>query len=245
MSETITGDISSRLPTENLSPELSGILPEFPNMLGTIKSLLFGGYNNLATMRFFFHSGLYRRSNHLFQVSVHRGVLMTLGRNYVVEGSGTLHIGDDRGHFPRGTRSSFRIGSGAHLLLEGNHRLLSGHQIDIADGARLHLGGGYINHDSKISCKKYITIGHGTIIGEDVRIMDSDSHTLVGSREPTGVSIGRDVWIGAGVTILKNTSLDDGCVVAAGAVVAGDFPARTLVGGFPAKVLRTGVEWRP
>jgi len=213
-------------------------------MLGTLGTLAFGGYDNIATLRFFLQSGLYRRSRHVFQVTVHRRVLLTLGRSFVVHGTAILHIGDDSGHFPRGTRSSLRVGDGASLHLGGNHRLLSGHQIDVGDGAELHLGGGYINHDAKISCKRRISIGSGTIIGEDVRIMDTDSHELVGSRPAQGIEIGQDVWIGAGVTILKNTVIGDGCVVAAGAVVTGGFPSGSLLGGFPAKILRSGVEWR-
>ncbi|MBJ7390088.1 MAG: acyltransferase [Chthoniobacterales bacterium] len=213
-------------------------------MFGTLGTLAFGGYDNVATLRFFFKSGLYRRSRNVFQVAIHRKVLLTLGNNFVVEGGATLHIGDDSGHFPRGTCSSLRIGDGARLFLEGNQRLLSGHQIDVGNGAELRFGGGYINHDAKISCKKSIVVGSGTIIGEDVRMMDSDSHELVGSKPPEAISIGQSVWIGAGVTVLKNTRLGDGCVVAAGAVVTGDFPAGSLLGGFPAKVLRTGVQWR-
>lgn len=213
-------------------------------MLGTLGTLAFGRYDNIATLRFFFKSGLYRRSRNLFQVAVHRRVLLTLGKNFGVEGDAKLHIGDDSGHFPRGTCSSFRIGDEARLFLLGNQRLLSGHQIDVGNGAEFRLGGGYINHDAKISCKRRISIGPGTIIGEDVRIMDTDSHELVGSRPAQGIEIGQDVWIGAGVTILKNTVIGDGCVVAAGAVVTGGFPAGSLLGGFPAKILRSGVEWR-
>ncbi|MGZ3687512.1 MAG: acyltransferase [Bdellovibrionota bacterium] len=54
------------------------------------------------------------------------------------------------------------------------------------------------------------------------------------------ISIGDDVWIGANVTILKGARIGSGCVIAAGAVVAaGEYPPRSIVGGVPARVLKT------
>ena len=213
-------------------------------MFGTIRTLLSGRYDNIATMRFFFKSGLYHQSRNLFQVAIHRRTKLTLGRGFSVDGDFSLHVGDDQGHFPRGTRSSLRVGDGARIVLTGNERLLSGHQIDIGPHAEIRFGGGYINHDAKISCQHGISIGRGTIIGENAFIMDSDSHELLGGAPPTAITIGEKVWIGARVTILKNTVLNDGVVVAAGSVVAGTFPAKALIGGVPARVIRENVEWR-
>ena len=53
------------------------------------------------------------------------------------------------------------------------------------------------------------------------------------------IHVGRDVWIGDGAIILPGVTIGDGAIVAAGAVVHRDVPARTIVGGVPAKVLCT------
>ena len=51
--------------------------------------------------------------------------------------------------------------------------------------------------------------------------------------------IGSDCWIGAKVTILDGTILEDGCIVAAGAVVKGHFPKYSVIGGVPARIIKT------
>ena len=53
------------------------------------------------------------------------------------------------------------------------------------------------------------------------------------------VAIGDDVWIGANAVILPGVTIGRHCVVAAGAVVTKDVPDNTVVGGVPAKVIKT------
>ena len=53
------------------------------------------------------------------------------------------------------------------------------------------------------------------------------------------VVIGDDVWIGANAVILPGVTIGRHCVVAAGAVVTKDVPDNTLVGGVPAKIIKS------
>jgi len=60
------------------------------------------------------------------------------------------------------------------------------------------------------------------------------------SFESDAITIGDDVWVGAQAIILKGAMIGDGSIVAAGAVVVrGDYPARSLLAGNPAKVVRS------
>ncbi len=56
------------------------------------------------------------------------------------------------------------------------------------------------------------------------------------------VSIGNDVWIGANAIILPGVSIGDGSIIAAGAVVTKDVAPLSVVGGNPAKVIKTRTQ---
>jgi acetyltransferase-like isoleucine patch superfamily enzyme len=51
--------------------------------------------------------------------------------------------------------------------------------------------------------------------------------------------IGPNCWIGSKVTILDGVTIGEGCVIAAGSVVTKSFPDYSVIGGVPARVLRS------
>ncbi|MCZ8330810.1 MAG: DapH/DapD/GlmU-related protein [Flavobacterium sp.] len=53
------------------------------------------------------------------------------------------------------------------------------------------------------------------------------------------VSLGDHTWIGASVVIMPNVSLGKYCVVAANSFVNKSFPDYSIIGGSPAKLIRT------
>lgn len=51
--------------------------------------------------------------------------------------------------------------------------------------------------------------------------------------------LGDNVFVGMNAVILPNVKLGDNCIVGAGAIVTKSFPANSVIGGNPAKLLRT------
>ena len=99
------------------------------------------------------------------------------------------------------------------------------------------------NNNLFICAANYIEIGDETRIGEGVTIMDFESTWYFALRKggpgPVGkVNIGKNVWIGNKVIILKNSIIGDNTIIAAGAVVSGSFPPNSIIGGVPAKLIK-------
>jgi acetyltransferase-like isoleucine patch superfamily enzyme len=90
-----------------------------------------------------------------------------------------------------------------------------------------------------------IEVGEDTLIAPGCHLTDAnhrieaDALIRMQGRDVAPIRIGNDVWIGAGAKVLSGVSIGDGAVVAAGAVVREDVPPLTIVGGVPARVLRT------
>ena len=113
-----------------------------------------------------------------------------------------------------------------------------------APGARIEVGRlTYINRRSEICAKDLVRIGSCCAISWDVTVTDADYHQIEGSPAVASVNIGDQVWIGARAIILKGVTVGSGAVIAAGAVVTRDVPARALVAGVPSRVVRENVSW--
>ena len=101
----------------------------------------------------------------------------------------------------------------------------------------------------------HIAIGDGTFLNRQARILSGNRvelrrncmvswQTII--TDFTGLETGEkfapvlledDVWVGSKAVILGGTRLGRGCVVAAGSIVQGDFPANAVIAGKPARVI--------
>jgi acetyltransferase-like isoleucine patch superfamily enzyme len=110
-------------------------------------------------------------------------------------------------------------------------------------GRRLELGVDvFVNHGCVLNDMGGVVIGDRTMLGPNVSLLSSGHPTPVADRQAgitvAPITIGADVWLGAGATVIGGVTIGDGAVVAAGAVVTRDVPPATLVAGNPARELR-------
>lgn len=100
----------------------------------------------------------------------------------------------------------------------------------------------FINHACSFLDMGGITIEDGVLIGPRVNLV-TENHPLEPSDRRALITkpilIKRNAWIGAGATILPGVTVGENAVVAAGAVVSRDVPANVVVGGIPAKIIKS------
>lgn len=110
-------------------------------------------------------------------------------------------------------------------------------------GKNLHIGRGvFINACCQFQDHAGVTIGDCSQIGHNVVFATLNHYLEPEQRRYTHgapIVVGRGVWIGSNATILAGVTIGDYAVVAAGAVVTRDVPERTIVGGVPARPIKT------
>ncbi|PWD51507.1 acetyltransferase [Serinibacter arcticus] len=109
-------------------------------------------------------------------------------------------------------------------------------------GRNLHLGRRvFINSGGRFQDQGGITIGDDCLIGHNA-VIATLQHDVDPARRadllPAPVVLGRNVWLGANVTVLPGVTIGDDAVVGAGSIVTRDVPARAIVVGSPARVVR-------
>lgn len=125
---------------------------------------------------------------------------------------------------------------GKNIILEGPFYCDYGYNIEIGENF-------YANVNLTILDGARVTIGDNVFIAPNVGIYTA-GHPLDAGRRNKGleyaypVTIGNNVWIGAGVTILPGVTIGSDSVIGAGAVVLRDVPERVLVAGNPARIVR-------
>ena len=96
--------------------------------------------------------------------------------------------------------------------------------ISIGDKVRITSGVRFINHDGGI-----------WVLRNDGRLPNGD---IFGA-----ITIGNNVHIGINAIIMPNVHIGNNCIIGCGAVVTKDVPDNTIVGGVPAKKIKTIEEY--
>ncbi len=137
--------------------------------------------------------------------------------------------------------NNVRIGAFSRIITSTSFNKIGSHinignNVGVGEFAYLGGGGG-------------LDIGNDCIIGqyfschpENHIFQNPDQLIRLQGVSRKGIKIGNNCWIGAKVTILDGVEIGDNCVIAAGAVVTKSMPNNSVIGGVPAKIIKSTVE---
>lgn len=99
-----------------------------------------------------------------------------------------------------------------------------------ANGGKIELiGNNYINRNTIIASHEHIKIGKGTTVGPNCCFYDHDHADNEEGFVTAPIVIGDNVWIGAGVTILKGVHIGNNSIIAAGSIVTNNVLDNTIL----------------
>lgn len=108
-------------------------------------------------------------------------------------------------------------------------------KMDIGRGVKISL-----RADLDLTNPRGVHIGEGVYIAFHAVVLSHDMSRAFHAH----TYIGRNCFIGAHAIVMPGVRVGDECIVGAGAVVTRDVPSGSIVGGNPARVIRSGIRTR-
>lgn len=181
-------------------------------------------------------------------------ILVGKGR-FFIEGNGQIEFLSPKSCLYVGVYTTIQtpavitIMNNAKLVVGQNVMIHRGTKVVVHENGTLRIDDGtYINENARLHCRKCISIGKKCAIAWNTNILDTDIHSICYSIEgktnyDSNISIGDKVWIGANSTILKGTTIENNCIIAANSLVKGTLHSQHIYGGNPCNELTTFETW--
>lgn len=134
-------------------------------------------------------------------------------------------------------------GSGFHLFGVGL-------RLTIEKEATMEIGDDFsVSANAKITVSNYLKVGDNNMWSYYNIVMDSDRHQIL---SPDGevlnynkpVIFGNNIWMGCRNTVLKNTRIADGCIVASGSIINGLYKEENAIISSHGKILKRNIRWK-
>ena len=164
---------------------------------------------------------------------------------------------DNIGEFGEGCRMSdctIRIFGNGNRVKIDHDCVCKNLDVWISDGANLRVGHNtHFAGDIHLACieGKTISIGKRCLFSNGITFRTGDSHVIT-DLEDNRINFGKDivvgdhVWVGHQAVLLKGANIGSDSIVGTRSLVTkGNYPEHVVLGGSPAKVIRTDVSWRP
>lgn len=94
-----------------------------------------------------------------------------------------------------------------------------------------------------------INIGSDCIFAENAEIWASDTHSIIDNSSNLRINLdkpivlGDRIWVGNNALIMKGVTINNDAVIAAYSVVTKNIQQNELVGGIPAKLIKSNIRW--
>jgi acetyltransferase-like isoleucine patch superfamily enzyme len=145
--------------------------------------------------------------------------------------------------------SSIVLGEGVVLCSDSRRTALGvNHPVVLRaeKGATLSIGSHTGISGGSIYAQTHVEIGSHCLFGANTLIADTDFHSIYPHNRAYSnehiasakVTIGRNVFLGAGTIVLKGVAIGDNSVIGAGSVVTKSIPADCIAAGNPCRVIR-------
>ena len=127
-----------------------------------------------------------------------------------------------------------------HVYIEPNVTLVTkSGSIEIGSASYINIGSFLWTEDAKIVIGQYVLLGPYCVLSAaNHGIQDFDKPMIHQPYTSLGITIGDNVWLGAGTVVCDGVSIGANTIIAAGAVVTKDIPAGVLAGGVPCRVIK-------
>ena len=143
---------------------------------------------------------------------------------------------------------SFRPGT--KIIFGGSAQFHAGTRICLDNNATVVFGDGFsANRNFILYYNDQISFGQNCMLGWNIQIIDGNAHKVIENEKEKNskctIKVGNHVWIGAEVKICRSVSIGNDSIAAYGSVITGGkFPDHAMIGGYPAKIIKEGVNWR-
>ncbi len=93
-----------------------------------------------------------------------------------------------------------------------------------------------------------LTIKNGCMLSRNIKIMTSDGHPIYQEGEiinsAKSITLQESVWVSDNVTILKSVSVGSGSIIGINSTLTKSVESNVIAVGNPAKIVKTGVNWK-
>jgi len=154
------------------------------------------------------------------------------------------------------SRSKIRtsiFGTNNYIEISKNCILKDLHIWIEGDNNKVTIGEGTTVEQMQIACVGYeenkIIIGNDCMFSSGIRVVNTDSHSIISLDNKLRINpekdvvIGNHVWVGADSKILKGVTIGDNSVIAMNSVVTKDISCNCIYGGVPAKLIKENITW--